>query len=471
MNKISFDELKNITNVIGSNNIDSVTLFDYFRIAHNTSVLESSFSNPLFFVLYLTHEEALDAWYINDIDMRSNLLELMCNYPNYTFIVDKTMKSKLKNCDYKYIMVEDVNQTIDDLFNYFKSKSHAKTIAVTGSVGKTTCVGLIESILKQKYNVFRIYSKRITPLVLKSTIINNLNDEIDYIVLENSIYYHDHVKILAGLLNPEISAILNIESSHLGIEKLKTIDDICFYKSYIMQCSKKCFLIKGDPYLDKLHLDSDILKYDDKTILNNSNLQLERIDLDKITIENDCFNIDNQIVIEPFMLSSLSKKQYAVAYEIGKELGLTNVEIKKGMEEYIPVENRVQKEIAFGKTILFDGDVTTYERIKELSDNMYQNKYLVLRKVGSAENTLRIANIKDFFDRYKKVYIFGDVEYLEELKDGDNVVVVNNHDFMQDLKGTIIYHYSGYFRVWDNYDENNLNIYDKEKYPIIKEEK
>ena len=363
MNKISFDELKNITNVIGSNNIDSVTLFDYFRIAHNTSVLESSFSNPLFFVLYLTHEEALDAWYINDIDMRSNLLELMCNYPNYTFIVDKTMKSKLKNCDYKYIMVEDVNQTIDDLFNYFKSKSHAKTIAVTGSVGKTTCVGLIESILKQKYNVFRIYSKRITPLVLKSTIINNLNDEIDYIVLENSIYYHDHVKILAGLLNPEISAILNIESSHLGIEKLKTIDDICFYKSYIMQCSKKCFLIKGDPYLDKLHLDSDILKYDDKTILNNSNLQLERIDLDKITIENDCFNIDNQIVIEPFMLSSLSKKQYAVAYEIGKELGLTNVEIKKGMEEYIPVENRVQKEIAFGKTILFDGDVTTYERI------------------------------------------------------------------------------------------------------------
>ena len=102
---------------------------------------------------------------------------------------------------------------------------------------------------------------------------------------------------------------------------------------------------------------------------------------------------------------------------------------------------------------------------------MYQNKYLVLRKVGSAENTLRIANIKDFFDRYKKVYIFGDVEYLEELKDGDNVVVVNNHDFMQDLKGTIIYHYSGYFRVWDNYDENNLNIYDKEKYPIIKEEK
>ncbi len=167
----------------------------------------------------------------------------------------------------------------------------------------------------------------------------------------------------------------------------------------------------------------------------------------------------------------MAKKQYAVAYKVGKELGLTDEEIKRGMEDYIPVENRVQKEIAFNKSILFDGDVTTYERIKELSDNMYENKYLVLRKVGSAENTLRIANIKDFFPKYKKVFIFKDVEYLDELKEECNVEIVTNHDFMKELKGCIIYHYSGYFRVWDKYDENNLHIYDKVKYPIIKEEK
>ena len=471
MNKISFSKLKSITNVIGSNITNQNEIFDYFRIVHNSNDDEKSFSNPLFFVLYLTKEEALDAWYINNIDMRNNLGKLLKKYPNYTFVVDKTMANLIGKTNSKYIMVEDINQTINDLFNYFKGISHAKTIAITGSVGKTTCVGLIESIIKQRFNVFRIYSKRITPLVLKATIINSLNDEVDYIVLENSIYYHDHVKILANLLKPQISAILNIESSHLGIEKLKTLDDICFYKSFIMQYSKKCFLIKGDPYLDRLHLTSGILKYDRKKVLENKNLELERIDLDKISIRNDCFNINKHIIIEPFILSSLAKKQYAVAYKVGKELGLTDEEIKRGMEDYIPVENRVQKEIAFNKMILFDGDVTTYERIKELSDNMYENKYLVLRKVGSAENTLRIANIKDFFPKYKKVFIFKDVEYLDELKEGCNVEIVTNHDFMKNLKGCIIYHYSGYFRVWDKYDENNLHIYDKVKYPIIKEEK
>ena len=307
MNKISFSKLKSITNVRGSNITNQNEIFDYFRIVHNSNDDEKSFSNPLFFVLYLTKEEALDAWYINNIDMRNNLGKLLKKYPNYTFVVDKTMANLIGKTNSKYIMVEDINQTINDLFNYFKGISHAKTIAITGSVGKTTCVGLIESIIKQRFNVFRIYSKRITPLVLKATIINSLNDEVDYIVLENSIYYHDHVKILANLLKPQISAILNIESSHLGIEKLKTLDDICFYKSFIMQYSKKCFLIKGDPYLDRLHLTSGILKYDRKKVLENKNLELERIDLDKISIRNDCFNINKHIIIEPFILSSLAK--------------------------------------------------------------------------------------------------------------------------------------------------------------------
>ena len=128
-----------------------------------------------------------------------------------------------------------------------------------------------------------------------------------------------------------------------------------------------------------------------------------------------------------------------------------------------------QKETAFGKKIIFDGDVTTYERMQELSDNMYKNKFLVLRKVGSAENTLRIANIDDHFKKYKKVYIFDDVEYLDELKNAPNVEIVKDNSFLKDIKGTVIYHYSGYFRVWDKFDENNLNIYDRDIYPILKE--
>ena len=469
MNKITLEELNNITPILALSNLKPNEVFDYFRIVSIAKTKYEEYAqNPLYFITYAKEEEVKDGWYKDPVDLRPYMNKIMAEHPNYTFVVDKTMLDNLDATNYKVIVVEDIHKTMDDLFNYFKNKSHAKTVAVTGSVGKTTCVGLIESILKQKYKVMRIYSKRITPLVLKANIINLLNDDIDYIVTENSIYYHDHVKILADLLKPEIAAMLNIESSHLGVDGLKTIDDICKYKAAIMQYAKKGYVIEGDSYLDRLHHEDGELKYDDESLLYNQDLDLERIDMSETKVEDEKFNIEDEITVDPFMLSTLSKKQFTTAYKIGKQLGLTNDQIKTGMDTYQPVENRLQTENAFGKRIIFDGDITTFERMKELSDNMYENKYLVLRKVGSAANTFRIADIKQHFNKYKKVFIFDDVEYLEELKDEPNVVIVHDHSFMDEIEGTIIYHYSGYYRVWDKYEEENLNEYDTEKYPIMK---
>ena len=56
----------------------------------------------------------------------------------------------------------------------------------------------------------------------------------------------------------------------------------------------------------------------------------------------------------------------------------------------------------------------------------------------------KIADIKDHFSKFDKVYIFSDIEYLDELRYCPNVVVVDNHDFLEDIKGKVIYHYSGY---------------------------
>ena len=470
MNKITLEELSNITPILASNNINKDTEFDYFRIVSIAKTkYEDVAQNPLYFITYAKEEEIQDGWYVNPVDLRPYMNKIMYEHPNYTFVIDKTMVDKLEIDDAKFIVVDDIHQTMDDLFNHFKNKSHAKTVAVTGSVGKTTCVGLIESVLKQKYKVMRIYSKRITPLILKANIINLLNDDIDYIVTENSIYYHDHVKILADLLKPEIAAILNIESSHLGVDGLKTIDDICRYKAAIMQYAKDGYVIENDPYLDKLSYEDGKLMYEgNEEVLENPNLNLHRLSLKDTKVENEKLTIEDEITVDPFMLSTLSEKQFLLSYEIGKKLGLTPEQIKEGMDTYQPVENRLQTEYAFGKRIIFDGDITTFERMKELSDNMYKNKYLVLRKVGSAENTFRIADIRKHFPKYKKVFIFDDVEYLDDLCNEPNVEIVHDHSFMDHIEGTIIYHYSGYYRVWDQYEENNLNTYDTEKYPIMK---
>ena len=472
MNKLTFFELKNIISIVKSYNIEENLLFDYFRICNiNDKKYEDKAENPLYFLSYSTNEETKNGWYLKPFDLREHLDDIIEKYPKATIVIDRETENSIKNKKVKYIVVENISEAIDELFSYIKNRAKAKVIAVTGSVGKTTLAGLIEQLLKGKFKVLRIYSKRITPIILKAQVINFLTPEIDFVVLENSIYYHNHVKVLSSLLNPYIACILNIHSSHLGVEKLKTLDDICKYKAEIFRNAKIGLINIDNEYLRKLELEDDDLKYDNTYLFKTSLEMLDEITIKDVIIKDSNFMIDKEITIKPFILSDLAILQYYMAYRIGKIVGLTNREVAAKLQNYVPVENRLNTEKAFNKEIIFDGDITTYERISELANLKYSSSYLVIRKVGSSENTFRIADITKHFNKFTKVFIFADIEYLEELKNHSKVIVVNNHDFLKNITGKIIYHYSGYYRVWKEFMEANLHIYDKEIYPIKKENK
>ena len=468
MNKYSIKEIEKLY-PIKKVNISDDEVFDYLRIIGLNGIkYEDRASNVLFFLSYPTNDELNNGWYTVNFDLRPNLLDIYNKHPNYTFVIEEGMEDICLS-QMKYIIVDSIRSFINSLYEYVLGKASAKVISFTGSVGKTTAVGLLENVLKQKYNVLRIYSKRITPINLQANIINFLNGNVDFIVLENSLYYHNHVKILSTLLKPYICVILNIESSHLGVERLKSIEDICTFKSEIMRYAKYAFLNFDDDCLKKIKKIDGGVYFGNKHLFDNNNLSINYISADSVKVDEDTFIVDG-LSIKPFILSNLSMIQYLMCFRIAKLCGLNDEKIVDGLSSYKPVENRLQTELAFGREIIFDGDVTTYERMDELSNILYDKKYLVLRKVGSAENTFRIGNIVDFFSRFDKVFVFSDIDYLDEFKMEENVTIVSNHDFMNDLDGKIIYHYSGYYRVWDNFDEDNLKIYDREKYIIIKDD-
>lgn len=471
MNKVSLEELKKLYPIDLVNNVNEEEIFDYFRIVSLNNNDYQLSKNPLYFCTYATLEDVNNGWISQIFDLRENFEARMDQNPNATFVIEKEMLNVLKNKNRKYIVVEDILKFIDKLFEYFKEKSRAKVIAVTGSVGKTTTVGLIEHVLKNKFHILRIYSKRITPIILKTNIINYLTEDIDYIVLEMSIYYKNHVEILSDLLSPDIAAILNIESSHLHNGGLESLKDICVNKAKIVRNAEVVYINKADVTLKNLGIESGMLCYKKESLFPIKAKEIQDIHTKNLVIDGDNFLIHQSALIKPFIFSSLSLVQYSLAYKIAKYIGLDAVEIEQAMDGYVPVENRLQNVIAFGKNIIFDGDITTYERIGELAHNLYSKSYLVLRKVGSSENTNRIDNIHEYFDCFDKVFLFSDVEYLEELSDHPKVEIVSNHDFMEALDAPIFYHYSGYYRSFPIYDENNLNIYDRTNYVILKKTK
>ena len=175
MNSIKLEELRSIVPILGTRNIQNDELFDYFRIVNlNNKNYENQAINPLYFLSYNTEEEIKDGWFTSKFDLREHVNKIIEKYPQATFVIEKNMEQKIKDFNAKYIVVDSITNTIDLLFNYIKEKHSAKVISVTGSVGKTTTVGLIEAVLKCKYHVLRIYSKRITPIILKANIINFL---------------------------------------------------------------------------------------------------------------------------------------------------------------------------------------------------------------------------------------------------------------------------------------------------------
>lgn len=470
MNKWSLENLKDLLNIKEIINCQEDIVFDYLRIVDLNGVkYEKEAKNTLFFLTYSEDEDVNNGFIINAFDLRKNANDIIKNNPNYVFVIDYETYNSLEenNKKTKLIIVENILESINLLYNYIIKNKKAQVIAITGSVGKTTSVGLITEVMKQKYKVIRVYSKRITPIILKANLINFLIEDVDYIILEMSIYHKNHVEILSDLLHPDIAAIINIDSSHL--EFFNSIEDICIHKSSIFRHATFGFYNNLDNIANNLSLKNNDLYFKNEKIYKTNLKKLVKI-VDEYKMEKEFLIINNKRIKLHFA-STLSIVQTLLAYKIGKLTKIEDDKIIEALNSYVPVENRIQLKKAFNKEIVFDGDITTNERIKQLADNKYPKCYLVIRKFGSMENNKRFELVLNFLDKFTNVYVFDDIEYLNMLKKHPKVIIVNNHNFMKDLDGKIIYHYSGYYRSFNEFNEKNLINLENTIYKIMKPEK
>lgn len=457
INKYNLEKLSKMTKIIDTINVKSDEEFDYLRvISMKNKGVEDEAKNILFFPITIDQTWVDEGWVNKTTDLKSPISEIVDKFPEYTFVVEEEMIEKINYKDAKLIVVPDIMKAIDDIYDYIIKNNEFKVIAVTGSAGKTTCVGVIEKVISTKYKVLRIYSDRITPIVLKAHIINFLDSTYDIVALEMAIFFKQHVKALADLINPTISAIINIGDAHLGTGGLDSIDSICINKSKIFEYAKIGFINNDDNYLKRLSLKDNKLYYDDEYIIDT---KLEK--LNKLEPSKSIINEDNKLVIDGVsinvpILTSLSVINYLLAFEIGKILNIDKGDIAKALNEFEYVENRLQRVKIFGKEVIFDGDSSFKERIHQLSLHLYKKAYLVIRKYGADYYDDDFVGVKDYFSNFDKVFLFDDIDYLEELKDEPNVEVVNNNDFLENLDGEVFYHCHDYFYTYESLDEDNL---------------
>ncbi len=440
---ITLGELKKVIKIIDQRNLSDNYEFDYLRIIKTES--EENYKTPLFFPLTITEEELSEGWYYDAFDKRKELNDTFIRkMPNCTFVVEPWMLSKITDKKAKIIVVDNIMNSVKKIFSFSLKKSKSKVILVTGSIGKTSMVGLIEHLIKDR--VYRIYSKRITPLVLYHHFINNINNNYKYVVLEAAMFYKNQVEYFSRTLNPFISIIMNIKKEHLGINGIDSVDDIIKEKMKISLNANNIILNNTDFRIRRIKIKNGFMYYKGEKTVNVNSSKIIRI---------------NKLLIKPkpYIKTKLSILQNTIALKIAEILGIDKKTALSRISNYVPVEKRVNKEKLYNKEIIFDGDVSGVIRLETLSEHYYPKSILIIRYLTKdGEEVEDYTQLKKLYRGFNEIYIHQDLANSGVIKLKKNVKIFSDQEFIKTLPDDyqIFYHFGSYYRKYKKFDPNIL---------------
>ena len=129
------------------------------------------------------------------------------------------------------ILVENTLLALGMLAKHYKKKFKVKTVAVTGSVGKTTTKDMLYSVMNMQYCTLKTEGNYNNEIGLPLTVMK-LNVSHEAVVLEMGMSAFGEIHYLADIARPDVAIITNIGMSHIenlgsreGIYKAKT--EIC----------------------------------------------------------------------------------------------------------------------------------------------------------------------------------------------------------------------------------------------------
>jgi UDP-N-acetylmuramoyl-tripeptide--D-alanyl-D-alanine ligase len=111
------------------------------------------------------------------------------------------------------IRVDDSIKSLQDIARYWRQKSSARVIAITGSVGKSSTKELITEVFNRKFHTFKNPGNYNNEIGLPLTILN-LGQGYDRLVLEMGFYYPGEIKFLCGIAKPDVGIVTNIGTVH-----------------------------------------------------------------------------------------------------------------------------------------------------------------------------------------------------------------------------------------------------------------
>lgn len=254
--------------------------------------------------------------------------KIISDYPLVTFIAVKNTLYALQNLASAYI----------------KKFPNLKRIGITGSSGKTTTKEIIASVLSQKYNVIMNEGNLNSETGLPLSVFK-VKSEHQVGIFEMGMNRRGEIAELASVLEPHLGVITNIGSAHIGM--LGSRQAIAEEKKQIYSKFTKdsiAFIPRLDEYAAFLSKDVK------GTVVYYGPLEEKQQEKD-LGLEGTEFFVDD-VKIKLSLSGKGSYYDALAAVAVGKALGCSLQEIKKGIEQVQPL---------FGRSQIVKGDITVVQ--------------------------------------------------------------------------------------------------------------
>lgn len=265
------------------------------------------------------------------------------------------------------IKVQDTLKGLQELAKYRRNLygKDFSTVAITGSVGKTSTKDMLANVLSQKYKTLKTKANYNNHIGVPFTVLGLKDHEAA--VIEMGMNHFGEIRELTKIAKPKISVITNIGTSHIG--NLGSRENILKAKLEILEgMDEKVIVINNDN--DLLHKwkeenqEKDIKIYT-FGIENKSDVWAEKIKLFENESEFRCHIFEENYDIKVPVGGIHFVYNALCAGLVGYLLGLKKEEIKKGIEGFKLTKNRMEiSKLKNGALVINDSYNASLESIK-----------------------------------------------------------------------------------------------------------
>ena len=262
--------------------------------------------------------------------------------------------------DERFILVDDVLKALQELARRHRRELGTKIIGITGTNGKTTTKELIAAVLKQKFNTHFTQGNLNNHIGVPLTLLQ-LTKEHEIAVVEMGANHPGEIRDLAEIALPDYGIITNVGKAHL--EGFGSFEGVMKTKAelyaYIFKNKGKIFLNTGNSFLKMMAKKSGFISPQQIISYELGKSEKCHAAVGKVRSCSPFLNMkfntaESEFEVDSHLIGTYNAENVLAAVAIGTYFGLKSNQIKKGLEEYFPQNNRSQLTITEHNKLVVD---------------------------------------------------------------------------------------------------------------------